>query len=146
MREVYKGAQTRNLESNKFAVYSGCACHLLNLCGEQAVSSCRETDTFFGVVQKLYNLFSSSSQRWKILQKKIGCSLHPTSQTRWSARVKSVKPVAAHLPELVEALDDVLLLNLSTECRRDVKGLNTYLQSFDCLLLASIWFKALKPN
>lgn len=87
---------------------------------------------------------SSSPQRWEILQKKIGCSLHSTSQTCWSARVESVKPVAAHLPGLVEALYDVLLLNLSAECRRDVKGLKTYLQSFDCLILASIWFKILK--
>lgn len=136
--------QARILEDNNFAVYSACACHSLNLCGEQAASSCREADTFFGVVQKLYNLFSSSPQRWEILQTKIGCSLHLTSLTRWSARVESVKPVAAHLPGLVEALDDVLLLNLSAECRRDVKGLKTYLQSFDCLILASIWFKILK--
>jgi len=144
MRGAYKGVQARILEDNNFAVYSACACHSLNLCGEQAASSCREADTFFGVVQKLYNLMSSSPQRWEILQKKIGCSLHSTSQTRWSARVESVKPVAAHLPGLVEALDDVLLLNLSAECRRDVKGLKTYLQSFDCLILASIWFKILK--
>jgi len=58
--------------------------------------------------------------------------------------VKSVKTVAAHLPGLVEVLDDVLLLNLSAKCLRDVKGLKTYLQSFDCFVLASIWFKTLK--
>lgn len=144
MRGAYKGVQARILEDNNLALFSACACHSLNLCGEHAASSCREADTFFGVVQKLYNLFSSSPQRWEILQKKIGCSLNSTSQTRWSARVQSVKPVATHLPGLVEALDEVLLLNLSAECRRDVKGLKTYLKSFDCLILASIWFKTLK--
>lgn len=119
MRGTHKGVQARILEDNNFVVYSACACHSLNLCGEQAASSYREADKFFEVVQKLYNLMSSSPQRWEILKKKIGCSLHSTSQTRWSARVESVKPVAAHLTGLVEALDDVLLLNL----QRNVEGM-----------------------
>lgn len=144
MKGMYKGVQARLLNDNKFAVYSACACHSLNLCGEQAATSCREAETFFGVVQKLYNVFSSSPQRWEILQNKVGCSLHSTSKTRWSARVESVKPIAAHLPSLVDALDDVLQLNLSAECRRDVKGLITYMRTFDCLILASIWCKVLK--
>lgn len=34
MRGAYKGVQARILENNNFAVYSACACHSLNLCGE----------------------------------------------------------------------------------------------------------------
>jgi len=66
------------------------------------------------------------------------------SRTRWSARVDSVKPVAAHLPAILEALEDLKLLNLTSECRRDIQGLEKYLKTFNCLLLASIWFKILK--
>lgn len=66
------------------------------------------------------------------------------SRTRWSARVESVKPVAAHLPAVLEALEDLKLLNLTSECRRDIQGLEKYFKTFNCLLLASIWFKILK--
>jgi len=34
MRGAYKGVQARILEDNNFAIYSACACHSLNLCGE----------------------------------------------------------------------------------------------------------------
>ncbi|KAL4154039.1 hypothetical protein QTP88_001872 [Uroleucon formosanum] len=66
------------------------------------------------------------------------------SRTRWSARVDSVKQVSAHLPATLEALEDLKLLNLTSECRRDIQGLEKYFKTFNCLLLASIWFKILK--
>lgn len=40
--------------------------------------------TFFGVVQKLYNLFNRNQQRWKIFICVIGCSLHnPSERARY---------------------------------------------------------------
>jgi hypothetical protein len=144
MKGAYKGAQAIILKANSEAIYSACTCHSLNLCGEQAAESCSAAVTFFGALQKLYNIFSSSPQRWDILKKKIPSSLHSMSKTRWSARVDSVKPVAAHLPAVLEALEDLKLLNLTSECRRDIQGLEKYFKTFNCLLLASIWFKILK--
>lgn len=145
MKGAYKGAQAFILSANSEAVYSACTCHSLNLCGEQAAECCPAAITFFGAVQKLYNIFSSSPQRWDILKNKIPGSLHSMSKTRWSARVDSVRPVAAHLPGIVEALEEVIKLNLTAECRRDVEGLKKYFKSFNCLLLASVWYKILKP-
>lgn len=144
MKGAYKGAQAVILSANSEAVYSACACHSLNLCGEKAAECCPDAITFFGAVQKLYNIFSSSPQRWEILKKKVPSSLHSMSKTRWSARVDSVKPVAAHLSSIVEAIVELNELNLTAECRRDVEGLKTYFKTFNCLLLASIWFKILK--
>lgn len=66
------------------------------------------------------------------------------SRTRWSARVDSLKPVAAHLPAVIGALKDLKLLNLTFECYRDINGLEKYFKTFNFLLLASIWFKILK--
>lgn len=144
MKGAYKGAQAVILSANSEAVYSACTCHSLNLCGEQAAESCPAAITFFGAVQKLYNIFSSSPQRWEILKEKIPSSLHSMSKTRWSARVDSVKPVAAHLPGILEALEELSVLNLTAECRRDIEGLTKFFKTFNCLLLASIWFKILK--
>jgi len=36
-------------------------------------------------------------------------------------RVDSIKPVAAHLPAVLEALEDLKLLNLTSECREIYK-------------------------
>jgi len=99
MSSSYKGAQAHIRNDNPLATYSPCACHSLSLCGVHAAECCPEVMTLFGVVQKLYyNVFSSSLQRWEILKQNVGCSLHSMSDTRWSARVDSVKPFAFHLP------------------------------------------------
>ena len=107
MSGSYKGAQAIIMKNNPLAIFSPCGCHSLNLCGVHSAECCPQVITFFGVVQKLYNLFSSSSQRWEILTSSVGCSLHEPSETRWSARVDSVKPFAAHLPGIMTALSQV---------------------------------------
>ena len=55
---------------------------------------CIQVVRFFGTVQKLYNIFNSNPQRWEILKNNTGCSLHTMSNTRWSAKIESVKPFA----------------------------------------------------
>ena len=98
MSGSYKGAQAIIMKNNPLAIFSPCGCHSLNLCVVHSAECCVQVITFFGVVQQLYNFFSSSPQRWEILTSSVGCSLHNPSETRWSARVDSVKPFAAHLP------------------------------------------------
>lgn len=70
MKGAYKGVQAHILAANSLAIYSPCANHSLNLSGVKAAESCPAAITFFGFIQKLYNLFSSSPQRWDILKKK----------------------------------------------------------------------------
>lgn len=140
MAGKYKGAQAHILQYNNLAVFSPCACHSLNLCGSHAAECCEEVQTFFGTIQKFYNLFSGSPARWEILLNNIGCSLHSLSHTRWSDRLDSVKPIATHITGLKPALNDLLTLNLTSEAKADVKGLTHYVNS---LLLASIWYKVL---
>lgn len=71
--------------------------------------------TILEPLKKLYNVFGSSPQRWEILKDIIPSSLHSMSKTRWSARVDSVKPVAAHLSGIVKALDELSKLNLKNQ-------------------------------
>ena len=112
MSGKYEGAQAHVLRSSPLAVFSLCACHSLNLCGSHAAECCPQLQTFVGMVQKLYNLFSSSPMRLKILQENIGCSLHSLSHTRWSDRVDSVRPFAAHIPGIQASLKSLLQLSL----------------------------------
>lgn len=65
------------------------------------------------------------------------------SQTRWSARVDSVRPFAAHIGGLRKAVQDVLQMNLTAETRSDLNGILKYLASFECVILASVWLKIL---
>ncbi len=143
MQGEYEGAQAHILRKNELAVYSPCICHILNLCGVDAAECCPQAVTFFGAVQKFYTIFSCSPQRWEILKQYIPNSLHPLSTTRWSARIDAVKPFANSLPLLGRALNELYALNLTAETRSDTQGLQKYISKFECILMASIWFKIL---
>ena len=67
-------------------------------------------------------------------------SLHGMSTTRWSARIESVRPVIAHLPGILSALEK---LNLTDKIRSEIHGIKSYVESFQCILMASIWVKVL---
>ena len=141
----YNGAQAKVLEVCPTAVFSPCGCHTLNLCGNDAAQSLPEAVTYFGTIQTVYNLFSSSPKRWEILLEHIGSSLHGISDTRWSARVESVKPFAAHLPSIKQALEELLDLNLTPKTRNDINGALAYVTSFMCIIMSAVWYKILIP-
>ncbi len=71
--------------------------------------------------------------------------MHSTSETRWSAHVAAVKPFTAHLPGLVDAINELLESNIPPETVTDLKGIKTYITSFKGLLMASVWLKILVP-
>jgi hypothetical protein len=75
----FNGVQQHIKEVNPLCTYSPCGNHSLNLIGTDAVKSTVEFITFFGTVQAIYVLFSSSPRRWKILEDHIACSLHKMS-------------------------------------------------------------------
>ena len=145
MKGLYGGVQALILKENPLAKFSPCACHSLNLCGVHAAESCTDAKTFFGFAQELYNVFSCSPQRWEILKNIVGSSLHSMSQTRWSARLDSIRPIVEHYPKIIKALEDVKNLNLTSECLSRVNGILTYMKTFKCLLLSHIWLKILTP-
>ena len=62
----------------------------------------------------IYYIFSYSPKRWEILPKHChNESLHRQSGTRWSERISSVKPFAANLYGIKEALKEPLGLNFT---------------------------------
>ena len=143
MAGKYNGTQSHILQVNPLAFFSPCACHSLNLCGSQAAECCPQVQTYFGVIQKLYNIFSSSPIRWNILQQTCGFSLHKLSHTRWSDRVESVRPFVSHIHCMKDALNLLLELNLTAETRADVQAVSKYVSTFICQLMSSIWIKVL---
>ena len=70
MAGFVKGVQNRISSINKKAIFIPCHNHTLNLVVVDAVHSCTQAVNFFGIVQRLYTLFSASPKRWTILKKK----------------------------------------------------------------------------
>ncbi|KAL7824863.1 hypothetical protein SRHO_G00343720 [Serrasalmus rhombeus] len=71
---------------------------------EQRASSNRECLTFFGTLQRLYTIFSSSVKRWDILTEFVDITLKPLSDTCWEAKLDSVKAVRFQLGGILDAL------------------------------------------
>lgn len=133
------------LKKNNLATYSPCDSHTLNLVSVHAAESSSEVSTFFGCINHLYTFVSASSERWAIYKEQTGCSLHHLSDTRWSARIEAVKPVAKHLPSVIKALDSIVMTcSLTSEARSEANGPRKFLMSFDAIVLLTVWLKVLQ--
>ena len=129
MSGIHNGVQAVVMRrDNEAALYSPCACHSLNLCGSHAAQCCSEVITFFGMVQKLYDFFSASPQRWEILQEK----LTRYARTRWLERVTAVRPVAAHSDLILKSIEAVGELTLTPEATIELTSMQGYFSSFHC--------------
>ncbi|XP_023770777.2 uncharacterized protein LOC111919452 [Lactuca sativa] len=145
MKGKHQGVQKRLLDINPRAFYTPCGCHSLNLVICDMANSCDKASEFFGVIQRIYSIFASSTQRWKILQDNISnLTLKSLSQTRWESRVESVKAIRFQAPQLRKTL-----LQLSKNCgdpkiKSEAKCLATYeLENYEFLLGMIIWYDVL---
>ena len=90
MKEKNIGVQKRILDINPLAVYVPCGCHSYNLALCDAAKSSLKSVTLFGVLQRLFTLFSASVHRWKILTDHLGLyTIKKLSDTCWEARISS---------------------------------------------------------
>ena len=56
-----------------------------------------------------------------------------------------MRPVAKHLPGVIQALDTFNTTgNLTSEAKAEAQGLKTYFQSFNAVLLLNFWAKVLQ--
>ena len=104
MKGQNKGVQARLLELNARAMYLLCDSHSWNLIAADAASSSVYAVTFFGNLNRIYVLFSSSPNRWDIMQQYMPIAVKGLCATRWEARIDAVKPVRYHLNKLRDAL------------------------------------------
>lgn len=79
-----------------------CGSRTLNLVVGDAHKSPVTSISCFGLLQRLYTLFSSSVHHWTILTEDN--KLKALSTTGWECRVEAVKAVCYQLPEILKAL------------------------------------------
>ncbi|KAL6996941.1 hypothetical protein U1Q18_052523 [Sarracenia purpurea var. burkii] len=145
MKGKHKGVQKRLLEVNPRAFYTPCGCHSLNLVLCDMANSCSKAVSFFGVVQRIYLLFSSSTKRWKVLKDNVeGLTLKPLSQTRWESRVESVKAIRYQAVEIRDALLHLANTSEDPKTKSEAESLATFeIENFEFLVGMIIWHNLL---
>jgi hypothetical protein len=82
-------------------------CHSIYLVGRAAVDCCLDAVNVFGIVQEIYNFFSSSTHRWAVLLSfykdgsKVKMSL---SKTRWKAHAMATSAILDSYDGIISAL------------------------------------------
>ncbi|KAL4097879.1 hypothetical protein QTP88_022582 [Uroleucon formosanum] len=110
----YKGVQSRILNQNPRAFFTPCAAHNLNLLIKDAANSSTIALLFFGTVERIYSIFSSSTQRWDILKKHCNLlTVKKWAETRRESRLESVKSIRFQFKQLTDALKE--LFNTTTD-------------------------------
>ncbi|XP_065665551.1 uncharacterized protein LOC136086977 [Hydra vulgaris] len=133
MKVKVKGVQARFLEMNLKALYVPCANHSLNLFIFNGALSSISAISFFGVLSRLYRLFSSSLPRWEILKSCLAISVKPQSDTRWEIRINCVKPLRFYLKEILEALEKLeehVLEKRDGATATEVRSLTEYIRTW----------------
>ena len=140
-----KGVQKRIIDINPKAFYIPCGCHNLNLVLCDVANSCPKATSFFGVVQRIYTLFSSSTRRQKILQDNVSSlTLKPLLQTCWESQIESVKAIKFKALEIRDILLQLAKMSEDPKTKSEVDCLATYeLESFEFQLGMTIWYDIL---
>ena len=145
MKGKHQGVQKRLLDINPRALYMPCACHSLNLTLCDMANSSRTAVSFFGIVQRIYVLFSGSTKRWKVLLDHIpDFTVKSLCNTRWESRIKNVKAIRYQAPQLRLALSHLRQASDSeANTKSDAKNLFDLLGNFEFILGMVIWYDIL---
>lgn len=139
MRGENKGIHARVLGINSRL------CHRLNLVVSNAATSSKYSITWFGVVQRIYVLFSASVHRCDTLKNHVtSLQLKPLSTTRWENRIDSLKPIRYQIKEVYNALIEIsasLLTDIGTKHEEDL--LVNKLTDFQFLISIVVWYDLL---
>jgi len=127
MKGKHQGMQKKFLDINPRSFYTLFGCHSLNLVLCDMANSCPKATSFFGVLQHIYNLFSTSTKRWKILQDHVhNLTLKLLSQTCWESRIESVKVVRFQTSQIRDALFELTEVSVDPKIKSEVDFLATY--------------------
>jgi len=145
MQGKYKGVQALFLNEYPRAFNVPCACHNYNLVlGDAANKSCTEATSFFGTLQRIYVMFSASTQRWEKFRNHVtGLSVKPLSETRWECRIDSVKAIRYQVGSVYDALLEVHETADEPLVKSEAESLANHLKDYKFLVAIILWYEIL---
>ncbi|XP_008178799.1 zinc finger MYM-type protein 1-like [Acyrthosiphon pisum] len=144
MAGLYKGVRAHILNQNPRAFFVPCAAHSLNLCLKDAGGSSSQAQLFFGMIERIYVLFSASINRWEILKNRCNkLSIKKWAETRWDSRVNAVKAIRFQLNEVVEALEEISDTTKDLKIKSETHSLAKEICSYEFILSLIIWYDIL---
>jgi len=131
-----KSVQKRLLEVNSRAFYTPYGGHSLNLALCNMANSCSKSISFFGVVKRLYTLFSSSTKQWDIFKGHVsGLTLKSLSQTRWESHIESVRAIRFQAAEILDELIHLANIDGDMKIKSEAESLTTNeMENFEFLV------------
>ncbi|XP_043942864.1 zinc finger MYM-type protein 1-like [Protopterus annectens] len=146
MKGKHSGVQARILSLNPRAFFVPCGCHNLNLVIGDAAKSSIDAVSFFGSLQRMYTLFTSSTQRYKIFRDNVsGLTVKPLCETRWECRVESVKAVRYQVGAVYDALVSVAEVTKGKDPKAysEAASLSSAMKSAKFLIVLVVWYDVL---
>jgi hypothetical protein len=147
MKAKSKGVQARLLQINKKALFVPCGAHSLNLVVSDAAKSSVKSISFFGILSRVYNIFASSTGRWKILSSHLKLfSVKGLCPTRWESRIACIKPFRYEPQQLCESLEELMEYALSKQdsvTSSEAESLQKEICTWPFLLSVVVWFDVL---
>ncbi|XP_026502970.1 zinc finger MYM-type protein 1-like [Terrapene carolina triunguis] len=144
MRGCISGVQARLLAENPRAFFVPCACHSLHLILCDMAKSSVEAICFFGLLQRIFVLFSASTEHWQIFKAHVsGITVKPLSETRWESRVESAKTLRYQSEEVYEALVAISEEARDPKAKSQAESLASEIASFKFLTSVVIWYDIL---
>ena len=146
MKGKNKGVQARLLQMNPRALFVPCGAHTLNLVVADASKASTDALNYFGILQKLFTLFSASTQRWAILKKHVGITLKMWTDTRWESKVKSVEPLRYQAAAVREALIEVRDHTKDPIIKVEAQSLSEEVGSYRFSICTVVWYDILSQT
>ena len=133
------GVQARLLQDNQRAFFVPCACHTYNQLLDVA-KCCPDAITFFGILQRIYIMFSASAKRWAVFNKHVpGLSVKPLSDTRWESWIDSVKAIRYQVGEVYDALVELSEITDEPKVKAETEALADQLKNYKFLVSLIFW-------
>nr|XP_047132570.1 LOW QUALITY PROTEIN: zinc finger MYM-type protein 1-like [Hydra vulgaris] len=145
MKGKNNGVQKRILNLNPLALYVPCGNHSLNLVISDSAWSSVKSIVFFGILQRLFTLFSASVSRWKILIDHVRIlHLKKLCDTRWEAKISSVKAIRYQVGDVHDALIALSEIEgCNPETAHEAITLGEQLKDFSFLVSLIVWYDVL---
>jgi hypothetical protein len=135
MMGKHKGVRTRINNLYPRAFYNPCGCHSWNLIVGDAAKSSVKSVSLFGVLQRLYILFSSSPKHWLLLKNHIkNLTLKEVCETLWECRIQSVKAVRFQYAEIFEAMTAMIEEEDDPKINSEARSLLLFMKNYSFIV------------